>query len=45
MLTLHIAGLSIYDGKTVIVKSWDIVWGKRNHGMDTWVVDTVDYLL
>ena len=29
MLTLHIAGLPIYAGKSVIVKSWKLVRGKR----------------
>ena len=29
MLTLHSAGLRIYTGKSVIVKSWNIVWRER----------------
>ena len=29
MLTLHVAGLRVYIGENVIVKSWDLVWGER----------------
>ena len=29
MFTLHIAWLSVYNGKSVLVKSWNIVRGKR----------------
>ena len=29
MLTPHIAGLRVYNGKSVIVKSWNIFRGKR----------------
>ena len=29
MLTLHIAGLRVYNGKSVIVESWSIVRGKE----------------
>ena len=29
MFTLHIAGLSVDDSKSVIVKSWNIVWGEQ----------------
>ena len=45
MLTLHIAGLRIYNGKTVIVKSWIKIRGKRATVpiLEYW--DTVDYLL
>ena len=35
-LTLHFAGLRVYDGKSVFVKSWNTVRGKRT--TDTWVV-------
>ena len=45
MLTLHVAGLSINNGKSVIVKSWNKVRGKRTTVpiLEQW--DTVDYLL
>ena len=29
MLNLHIAGFRVYKGKSVIFKSWNIVWGER----------------
>ena len=29
MLTLHVAGLRIYNGRSVIIKNWNIVRGKR----------------
>ena len=29
MLTLHITGLGIYNGKSVIIKNWNIVREKR----------------
>ena len=37
MLNLRFAGLRKYNGKSVIVKNWNIVGGK-NHGTDTLVV-------
>ena len=45
MLTLHIAGLRIYDGKSVIVRSWYKVRGKRTTvpRFEQW--DMVNYLL
>ena len=43
-LTLHIAGLRIYNGKSVIVKNWTIVTGKRATVpiLEEW--DMLDYL-
>ena len=45
MFTLHIAGLRVYNGKSVIVKSWNIVRGKRAMVPILCQWDTVDYLL
>ena len=45
MFTLHVAGLRVYNGKSVIVKSWNIVRGKRATVpiLEYW--DTIEYLL
>ena len=45
MLTLHIAGLRIFNDKSVIVMSWNIVRGRRTTVpvLEWW--DTVDYSL
>ena len=45
MLTLHIAGLRVYNGKGVICKSWNIVRGKTATVPTLEVWDMVDYLL
>ena len=46
MLTLHIAGLRVYNGKSVIVKSWNIVRGKKaTVPIPKEPRDTVDFLL
>ena len=29
MFTLHFAGLRVDNSKSVIIKSWNIVWGER----------------
>ena len=35
MLALHFAGLLVYNGKSFIAKSWNIV---KSLGTDTWVM-------
>ena len=45
MLTLHIAELRVYNRKSVIVKSWNIVRGKRATAPIFELWDTVDFLL
>ena len=45
MFTLHIAGLRVYNGKIVNVKSWNIVRGKRATVPIPEQWETVDYLL
>ena len=43
MLTLHIAGLRIYNSKSVIFKSWNIVRRKRATVRLLQLWDTVDF--
>ena len=45
MFTLHIAGLRVDNSKSVIIKSWNIVKGKRAEVPKFEQRDTIDKLL
>ena len=45
MLTLHIAGLRVYSGKSAIVRSWKIVWQERTEVPKFEQRDVIDILL
>ena len=45
MFTLHIAGLRVDNSKSVIIKIWNIVWGKRTEVPELQQRDTIDNLL
>ena len=45
MFTLHIAGFRVDNSKSVIIKSWKIVWGKRTKVQKFERRDTTDNLL
>ena len=45
MFTVHIAGLRVDNSESVIVKSWNIVWGKRTDVPKFEQRDTIDDLL
>ena len=45
MITLHIAGLRVDISKSVIIKSWNIVWGERTQVPKFEQTDTIDNLL
>ena len=45
MFTLHIAGLRADNSKSVIVKSWNIVWGERTEVQKFEQRNTIDNLL
>ena len=45
MFTLHIAGLRVDNSKIVIVKSWDMIWGKWTEVPKFEQRDTIDNLL
>ena len=45
MFILHIAGLRVDNSKSVIVKRWNIVWGKRTEVPKSEQRDTIDSLL
>ena len=45
MFTLHIAGLRVDNSKSVIIESWNIVWGERTKVPKLEQRDTIDNLL
>ena len=45
MFTLHIAGLRVDNSKSVLVKSWNIVWGERTEVPKFEQRDAIDNLL
>ena len=45
MFTQHIAGLLVDNSKSVIIKSWNIVWGERAEVTKFEQRDTIDNLL
>ena len=45
MFTLHIAGLRVDNGKSVIIESWNIVWGERPEVPKLEQGETIDNLL
>ena len=45
MFTLHFTGLRVDNSKSVIIKSWNIVWGKRIEVTKFEQKDTIDNLL
>ena len=45
MFPLHIAGLRVDNSKSVIIKSWNIVWGERNEVPKFEQRDTINNLL
>ena len=45
MFTLHIAGLRVDNNKSVIIKSWKLVWGERTEVLKIEQRDTIDKLL
>ena len=45
MFTLNIVGLRVDNSKSVIIKSWNIVWGERTEVAKFEQRDTIDNLL
>ena len=45
MLTLHIAGLRVDNSKSVIIKSWNMIWGEWTGVPKFEQKDTIDKLL
>ena len=45
MLTLYIAGLRVDNSKSVIIESWNIVWGEQPEVPKLEQRDTIDNLL